>query len=250
MATQPQAQPQLPLFYRNLVPLSSELHAGFGLKPRPNLEFARLTHAVPITVDEFALAQRNYPIVFGTDQVAVPLALVGLREGENLFLEPDGQWRPRAYIPAYIRRHPFMLARLQPDSQMLSLVFDDSWGLVAEDGEQKLFDGTEPSETTKGILKFCEEFEAAVARTRGFMEELGKLGLLMDGQASIQNPGMAEPANFSGFRMVDEKKLQNIRGDQARKMVQNGMMGLIYAHLFSLGQMRELFADLQARPAA
>lgn len=250
MATQPQAQPQLPLFYRNLIPLSSEMHAGFGLKPRPNLEFARLTHAVPITVDEFALAQRNYPIVFGTDEIAVPLALVGLREGENLFIEADGQWRPRAYIPAYIRRHPFMLARLQPDAQVLSLVFDDSWGLVTADGEQKLFDGTEPSDVTKGILKFCEEFEAAVARTRGFMEELKKLGLLMEGQASIQNPGMAEPANFSGFRMVDEKKLQNIRGDQARKMVQNGMMGLIYAHLFSLGQMRELFADLQARPAA
>lgn len=250
MATQPQAAPPLPLFYRNLVPLSSELHAGFGLKSRDNLEFARPTHAVPITVDEFALAQRFYPIVFGTDQVAVPLALVGLREGENLFIEADGQWRPRTYIPAYIRRHPFMLARLQPDAQVLSLVFDDSWGLVAEDGEQKLFEGTEPSEVTRSILKFCEEFEAAVARTRGFMEELNKLGLLMEGQASIQNPGMAEPANFSGFRMVDEKKLQNIRGDQARKMVQNGMMGLIYAHLFSLGQMRELFADLQSRPAA
>ncbi len=250
MATQPQAQPQLPLFYRNLIPLSSDVHAGFGLKPRENLEFARGTHAVPITVDEFALAQRFYPIVFGADEVAVPLALVGLREGENLFLEADGQWRPRAYIPAYIRRHPFMLARLQPDAQVLSLVFDDSWSLITEDGEQKLFDGTEPSEVTKGILKFCEEFEAAVARTRSFMDELNKLGLLMEGQASIQNPGMAEPANFSGFRMIDEKKLQNIRGDQARKMVQNGMMGLIYAHLFSLGQMRELFADLQSRAAA
>ncbi|WP_448582056.1 SapC family protein [Thermaurantiacus sp.] len=250
MATQPQPAPQLPLFYRNLIPLSSEVHAGFGLKVRDNLEFARPTHAVPITVDEFALAQRFYPIVFGTDAVAVPLALVGLREGENLFIEADGQWRPRTYIPAYIRRHPFMLARLQPDSEVLSLVFDDSWGLVAEDGEQKLFDGNEPSELTKGILKFCEEFEAAVARTRGFMEELGKLGLLMDGEASIQNPGMPEPAKFAGFRMVDEKKLQNIRGDQARKMVQNGMMGLIYAHLFSLAQMRELFVDLQGQPAA
>jgi hypothetical protein len=243
-------QPQLPLFYRSLTPLSSELHAGFGLKPRTTLEFARATHAIPITVDEFALAQRFYPIVFGTDEAAVPLALVGLREGENLFLTKDGQWRDRAYIPAYIRRHPFMLARLNPEAQVLSLVFDDSWGLVAEDGDQKLFDGTEPSEVTKGVLKFCEEFEAAVQRTRSFMEELGKLGLLMDGQAQIQNPDMAQPAQFSGFRMVDEKKLQNIRGDHARKMVQNGMMGLIYAHLFSLSQMRELFADLQAAPAA
>jgi hypothetical protein len=79
------------------------------------------------------------------------------------------------------------------------------------------------------------------------MEELGKLGLLMEGQAQVQNPGMAEPASFSGFQMVDEKKLQNIRGDQARKMVQNGMMGLIYAHLFSLGRIRALFDTMQGQ---
>jgi len=244
MASQP--QPQFPLFYRNLVPLNAEAHAGHGVRFRPDLSFARATHAIPVTVDEFALVQRHYPIIFSTEETGVPLALVGLKEGENQFIEADGQWRKGAYVPAYIRRHPFMLARLTPDATVLSLVFDDSWDLVAPDAETKLFDGAEPSDTTKNILKFCEEFEGAIQRTRGFMEELKKLGLLMDGQASIQNPGMDQPANFSGFRMVDEKKLQNIRGDQARKMVQNGMMGLVYAHLFSLGQMKELFAEIQA----
>lgn len=248
MATQP--QPQLPLFYRNLVPLNSEMHLGFGVNPHPDVSWTRGTHAIPVTVDEFALIQRHYPIVFTTDEPGVPLALVGLKEGENMFVTADGQWRERHYIPAYVRRHPFMLARLSPEAEVLSLVFDDSYGLVTADAENKLFNGTDPSDTTKNILKFCEEFEAAIVRTRSFMEELGKLGLLMDGQASIQNPDMAQPAQFSGFRMIDEKKLQNIRGDQARKMVQNGMMGLIYAHLFSLAQMRELFAEMQATGAA
>ncbi|WP_448586832.1 SapC family protein [Thermaurantiacus sp.] len=248
MASQP--QPQYPLFYRNLVPLNAEAHAGHGVRFRTDLSFARATHAIPLTVDEFALAQRHYPIIFSTEAPGVPLALVGLREGENQFVDSEGNWRAGTYVPAYVRRHPFMLARLSPEANVLSLVFDDSWDVVAADAETKLFDGTEPSETTKNILKFCEEFEAAIQRTRGFMEELGKLGLLMEGQASIQNPGMAEPANFSGFRMVDEKKLQNIRGDQARKMVHNGMMGLIYAHLFSLSLMRDLFAELQAAGAA
>lgn len=248
MATQP--QPQLPLFYRNLVPLNTEMHQGFGVKPHTDVNWTRGTHAIPVTVDEFALVQRQYPIVFTTDSPGVPLALVGLKEGENMFVTPEGQWRERHYIPAYVRRHPFMLARLSPEADVLSLVFDDTHGLVTADAENKLFEGTEPSETTRNILKFCEEFEAAIARTRSFMEELGKLGLLMDGQASIQNPDMAEPAQFSGFRMVDEKKLQNIRGDQARKMVQNGMMGLIYAHLFSLAQMRELYAEMQATGTA
>ena len=240
MASQPASQ--FPLFYRNLVPLQTDLHKSFGVKARADMGFARDTHAVPITVGEFAIAQRNFPIVFGTGDSAVPLALVGLREGENLFVDAEGNWRAGAYVPAYLRRHPFMLAKLDPSAEVLSLVFDDSWDLVTEDADQKLFDGTEPTETTKNILGFCEQFEQEIAKTKSFMEEVEKLGLLMEGQAQIQNPGMEQPATFAGFRMVDEAKMQNLRGDQARKMVQNGLMGLLYAHLFSLSQMRELFA--------
>ena len=113
---------------------------------------------------------------------------------------------------------------------------------IGPEASNKLFDADkQPSETTKSIMSFCEGFEQAIARTKSFMEELGKLDLLMEGQAQIQNPGMDQPATFAGFRMIDEKKLQNIRGDQARKMVQNGMLGLVYAHLFSLSNMRVLF---------
>ncbi len=240
MASQPAAQ--LPLFYKNLVPLTSDLHLGHGIQQRTDLSFARATHAIPVTVDEFVMCQRHFPIVFSDGADGVPLALVGLKENENLFVDEAGQWKAGVYVPAYVRRHPFMLARLTPDADVLSLVFDDGAGVVTEDAADKLFDAEkQPSDTTKGILQFCEQFEQAIGRTRSFMEELGKLGLLMDGQAQIQNPGMAEPATFAGFKMVDEKKLQNIRGDQARKMVQNGMLGLVYAHLFSLSQMRELF---------
>ena len=240
MASQPQ---QLPLFYNNLIPLTSDLHADWGLVQRDNLAFARATHAIPITVDEFMVAQRHYPIVFSDQGGGVPLALVGLREGENLFIEENGQWKATAYIPAYVRRYPFMLARLSEDTQVLSLVLDDTAGAIVPDGADKLFDADkQPTDAVKNILQFCEQFEQAVARTRSFMEELNKLGLLMDGQAQMQAPGQPDPARFSGFKMVDEQKLQNLRGDQARKMVQNGMLGLVYAHLFSLSQMRELYA--------
>lgn len=247
MASQPAAQ--LPLFYRNLIPLTSDLHADHGLLQRADLSFARATHAIPVTVDEFVMCQRHYPIVFSDGADGVPLALVGLKEGENLFVDEAGNWQEGTYVPAYVRRHPFMLARLTPDADVLSLVFDDLASLVTGDAADKLFDADkQPSELTRGILQFCEQFEQAIGRTRSFMEELGKLGLLMDGQAQIQNPGMAEPATFAGFKMIDEKKLQNIRGDQARKMVQNGMLGIIYAHLFSLSQMRELFGMVRADP--
>lgn len=242
------AQNVLPLFYGSLVPLSSQFHPNHGLATRDNLNYARPAHAIPLAVDEFAIAQRNYPIVFGLGENPAPLALVGLQEGTNLFLDAEGQWQQGAYVPAFVRRYPFMLAKLTPDAQELSLCFDDTSGLVTADAPDKLFiAGTaDASETTKGILSFCEQFEQAVVRTRGFMEELEKLELLMDGEVTIQQPNMPEPAVYRGFRMVAEDKLQGIRGDQARKMVQSGMMGLIYAHLFSLSQIGMLFEKQQA----
>lgn len=243
MASTPVTQPEqsFPLFYQSVVPLSSQMHAGFGLKLREHVSFTKNTHAIPVTVDEFALCQRNFPIVFGLGDAAAPLALLGLQEGSNLYVDNDGQWEANTYVPAFVRRYPFMLARLSPDTQELSLCFDELSGQLEDGAGDPLFVDGAPSETTKSILTFCEQFEQAVGRTRGFIEELTKLNLLMDGEVTIQREGLAEPAVYRGFRMVDESKLQNLRGDQARKLVQNGMMGLIYAHLFSLSLISPLF---------
>jgi hypothetical protein len=137
-----------------------------------------------------------------------------------------------------------MLAKLRPDSNELSLCFDptsDAVGEFKKDGEA-LFDGEQPTENTKNILKFCEDFEQAGARTHAFVEELAKYDLLMEGEVAIQQEGQEQPFVYRGFKMVDENKLKELRGDELRKMNQNGMLPLIYAHLFSLQMMRELFA--------
>ncbi len=202
------------------------------------------THAIPVTVDEFGLAQRHFPIVFSIGDNPVPIALMGLNEGVNVFLDDEGSvLEPSIYLPAYIRRYPFLLARLNPQSDDLSLCFDPSSGAVGEfeDGEP-LFDGDQPSDATKAILQFCEQFEAAGQRTGAFVEDLIKSDLLMDGEVAIQPEGFEQPFVYRGFRMVDEEKIRNLRGDELRKMNQNGMLPLIYAHLFSLSQMRDIFA--------
>lgn len=243
MASTPASSTQqsLPLFYGGLVPLSSQLHPTHGLKPRSDLAFSRNTHAIPVTVDEFPIVQRFYPIVFGLGDNPAPLALVGLQEGNNLYLGPDNQWEAGQYIPAFVRRYPFMLARLSPQSDDLSLCFDDTAGQIVADEGEPLFNGADPTDTTKSVLAFCEQFEQAVMRTRAFMDELAKLDLLMDGEVTIQREGLAEPAVYRGFRMIAEDRLQNLRGDQARKLVQSGMLGLGYAHLFSLSLISGLF---------
>jgi hypothetical protein len=243
MATAAPNQP-MPLFYNALEPLNAAQHGKMKIRPVEKSPVIGRTHAIPLTVDEFGLAQRHYPIVFSVGEVPVPLALMGLNEGVNVFLDEDGKAHdPTLYIPAYLRRYPFLLARLNQDSDELSLCFDPTSGAVGEfeDGEP-LFDGDQPSDATKAILEFCEQFETAGQRTGAFMDELRGSGLLMDGEVAIQPEGYEQPFVYRGFQMVDEEKLKELRGDELRKMNQNGLLPLIYAHMFSLSQMRDVFA--------
>lgn len=242
MASAPQQS--LPLFYNGLEPLSSEAHADWKVRTQETAPFLIGQHAVPITVDEFALVQRMMPIVFSIGDEPVPLALMGLNEGINVFIDDDGKLTEGfLYVPAYIRRYPYMLARLNPQAQELSLCFDPtSPALGAFDDGQPLFENGQPSAMTKEILGFAEQFEQAGARTQQFMKELKEMDLLIDGETTIQPEGNAQPFVYRGFQMVNEEKLADLRGDQLRKMMKNGMLPLLHAHLFSLSLMRDIFA--------
>jgi hypothetical protein len=244
MATEAPNQ-QLPLLYHALEPLNSNVHRKMKIRSIEKSPVIGTTHAIPATVDEFTLLARHYPIIFAVGDNPVPLALMGLTEGVNAFMDDNGvALEANLYVPAYIRRYPFLLARLTPDCDELSLCFDPTVGAVGEfeDGEPLFEEDGQPSKATKAILEFCEQFEAAGQRTGAFIEDLVKSDLLMDGEVAIQPEGAAQPFIYRGFRMVDEEKLRNLRGDELRKYNQSGLLALIYAHLFSLSQVREIFA--------
>lgn len=241
MASAPQAS--LPLFYNDLMPLNSRDHGTWRSRTTDKAKWLVNQHAIPLTVEEFPQAQRSYPIVFSSGENPVPLALMGLNEGVNVFVDDEGALTGPVYVPAYARRYPFMLAKLQPDSDELSLCFDPTSDLVGEmDEGNVLFENGEPSEVTKGMLEFCRNFEEAGMRTQGFVDELNKHGLLMDGEVAINQPGFEQPFVYRGFKMVDQEKLRDLRGDVLRSMNQNGMLALIFAHLFSLDLISNVFA--------
>lgn len=233
----------LPLFYQDLVPLNSQDHANFHSKTTDRAKWLINQHAVPLTVEEFPQAQRYYPIVFSAGENPVPLALMGLNEGVNVFVSDDGAVTEGIYLPAYARRYPFMLAKLAPDAEELSLCFDPTSDLIgAFDEGSPLFAAGEATEATKAMLGFCEQFEQAGQRTAAFIEELKKHDLLMDGEVGIQQEGVAQPFVYRGFQMVNQEKLREVRGDVLRGWNQSGLLPLVFAHLFSLELVREIFA--------
>lgn len=237
----------LPILYQDLIPLNSQEHADYKMTPSDAAPYLVNQHAVPLTVDEFISASRFLPIIFSAGTDPVPLVLMGLNDGINTIVDDEGKLIGRTYVPAYARRYPWMLARLRPEAEELSLCFDPTSPVIGktETGEQLIDSDGKPTEFTSNILKFCEDFEQAASRTGQFMTELKQLDLLMDGEVSIQIPGVEQPFVYRGFQMVNEEKLRDMRGDQLRKIMQNGMLPLIHAHLFSLQLMREVFEQQQ-----
>ena len=239
MASAPQS---LPLFYNDLAPLNLSDHANWKARAADKATCMISQHAIPLTVEEFPQAARHFPIIFASGENPVPLALMGLNEGINVFVDAEGNVAPNTYVPAYARRYPFLLAKLTPDTTDLSLCFDASTNLLGdfEDGEP-LFTGEEPSEATRNVLQFCEQFEQAGQRTQAFVEELTKHDLLMDGEAAIQQTGVEQPFVYRGFQMVNQEKLRDMRGDVLRGWAQSGLLPLVYAHVFSLDLMSVIF---------
>ncbi len=245
MASAPPA-PNLPLFYKDLMPLNSRDHATWKSRSTDTAPWLINVHAVPLTAEEFPSAQRFTPIIFSNDETPVPLALMGLNEGVNVFVDDAGKLNTaNAYIPAYARRYPFMLAKLSPESDELSLCFDPTSDLLGEQDEGvALFAEGEPSEATTSALEFCKNFEEAGMRTQALVEELNKYQLLIDGEFSIAQPDKPDqPFIYRGFKMVDQEKLRELRGDVLRTWTQSGLLAIIFAHLFSLDLIREIFAQ-------
>ena len=235
----------LPLFYARPEPLDAERHRNLGLRENFGLGFAAQVNAVPVNMIEMPQICHSYPIAFSPDENATPVALLGLRDQENLFIGADGQWTPNTYIPAYIRRYPFIFSEI-PDSDQLTLCVDMNDAAVDAAAEQKFFADGKPTLLAQNALEFCKSYHAAAQQTLAFSQALSKSGLLVDRQAEIQL-GNGQRINFSGFRIVDEQKLADLPEKEFLAWRKNGWLPFLYAHLFSGAQWQRLTAIVRER---
>ncbi len=162
------AEARFPLFYRSLTPLDAARHAGKSLKERIGFEFARSSHAVLLNGSEIEAAARYYPIVFTPSPAAAALSVVGVRRDHNLFVDAAGDWRPSTYIPAYIRRYPFIFHE-SADKQQYTLCIDETSGAIEDGGNRPLFSGGKPTPLVQDALKFCAVFQRDYTSTQSFV---------------------------------------------------------------------------------
>ena len=222
----------LPQFYRDPCVFDVALHGRLRLKPSGRLDFAARTNSIALGANEFYLAQAHYPIVFTIGAAVSAVAVVGLQETRNLFLDPAGTWQAASYVPAYVRRYPFVLVQ-HADREELSLAFDRAAETISEDtGEPLVVDG-KPSLVIQRALDFCAAFQQQVEITRQFAAALAERKLLVENRAQLNLPsGMATA--LSGFQIVDETRVNMLADDVILDWQRRGWLGLVYAHLMSM----------------
>ncbi|HEV2364293.1 MAG TPA: SapC family protein [Caulobacteraceae bacterium] len=225
------------LFYSQPEPLNRETHGNLGLKrlDKP-FAFAATTQVVPLTVGEFPLAALSFPIIFAGEQHQ-PLAVMGLNANENMFVN-DGGFESGVYVPAYIRRYPFVLAN-DPQREQLVVCIDRAAPMLGELPDLAFFDDKgEPTEYTKGCIQFCQDFETEVRRTESFCNLLRELDLFETRKAThtpvLPGGGQGEPQTIAEYFAVSEAKMKALPDAKIRELLDNGALAQIYAHLTSL----------------
>lgn len=226
-----------PAGYGAVVPLDRQRHAGFGLRRDATYAWARTLNAVPVGGAEFFAASRHYPLAFLRDARSGEfraVAVLGLREHENNFVDAAGRWATGHYVPAYVRRFPFCVAPVTEGADTprnLICVQEDQ---LSADTDQALFaaDGT-PTAAWERLQRLIEVVEASHQQTRVLGRRLEALELLVPFEA-LALPQGSLPLRLQGLFRVDEARLPRLPERALRTLLRKGELRAVYAHLLSL----------------
>jgi hypothetical protein len=239
----------LPLFYKNIRALDRAQDGDLKIRQKPDFSFTATSNAIPLVTDEFPYAGADYPIVFAPGATPVPVAVVGLELDKNLMLEPRTKlWRDRCYIPAYIRRYPFILVE-DPDTKQLVLCFEDEAKQLAPDGELPLFNGDNPSEFTKRTLDFCMALRQQGDVTESFVRALQERQLLQPSSVTVTLPQSGRSITMDGFLAIDLPRFQALSSSIIADWHRRDWLGLVHAHLQS-GLRWQKLAEIAEAPQA
>lgn len=230
-------------FYKQPVVLNKDSHKGLRIKSG-DARFASKTSSVPILMAEFPEACLEYPIVFtkSSDGQWMALAITGLTKDSNSFVDASGRWNAR-YIPASVRRYPFILA--EGTDGKLSLAADLSATQFGKDGAPLFDDKGQPTELVTGVLKSLAEFQEQANLTASVAQKLDEAKLLTQQNMQVKLSD-GRNAIVEGVWIVDEAKLRELSNDNILSLFKGGALAAVHAHMMSLRNLVVLLERTEA----
>ena len=231
------------MFYEKPVPLTRQAHgdAGVSAVSEP-FAFMAKQHFVPITAPEFGIAASSYPIIFAGEE-RTPLAVMGIRQQENLFVE-NGTFNQDYYLPAFARRYPFVLANDKDQDRFVVCIDEAAECVTTKSPQQKFFDGEDTSQFTKEAFQFLQDFERDRQATAAMVEEFKALDLFesktMNFQGQNADGSPAPQQKIADYFAVSEAKLRELPADKLKDLHDRGFIAVANAHLISLSNWQRL----------
>ncbi len=221
------------LFYEHVVPVSLERHKDLSIE-RVDFNFAGSVNSVPLTAVEIPHAASEYTIVFaGNDQAITPIVVLGLEDSENRYVADDGSW-PGRYIPAFVRRYPFVFSRSE-DGTTFTLCVDESWAGCNREGRgERLFDDNgERTPYLNNMMEFLKDYQTQFARTQVYCNKLKELDLLepMKVEFTLAN---GDKKALAGFMAASREKLNALPPEKLSELAKTSELELTYNHLSSI----------------
>jgi len=243
MSAEPTLQGEMYLFERpELLDATKHGHMGLVATEGP-FRFAADAWTVPILVSEIATAQKHYPVVFSSIEDPVLLAVLGLEDGPNLFVDAAGNWEPGCYIPAYLRSYPFGFAEAGDDR--VAVIIDAAASAVSDTPAEPFFDNDRLSAATQAKVDLFSRMVAERRKTRDFCRQVVETGLLAGQQAAQTVDG--EQRSIAKYVSVDAAGLEALDAERLWDIHRRGLLAAIYAHIFSLDNWNALLDRHAAR---
>lgn len=226
-----------PLFFTDPVPLTTSLSEKMRISAPDTYLFAAKTNSVPLALTEFELGCRYYPIVFSSQGPSLPIAILGFDHEENIFIESDGRWMAGTYIPAYVRKFPFIFSH-DTEKDVFTLCIDSSC-LTEEDGTE-IYESGKPSKTVEAAIDFSKNFQAAWTESEEFVRVLNQHELLVEKKANVEySSGMK--SSQVGFKVIDKDKFNAlIASGNVPELLNPAVLSGVYAHFVSMNNYQTL----------
>jgi hypothetical protein len=230
-------------FYNNIMILDKEKHKDLRLKVDNNYHIFSNTNALPIAGVEFIEASREHAIAFINyqNEGIIPVYILGLRENENLLLNPDNSWKYR-YIPAFVRRYPYIMVEPNEEGKSVICIDADYEGINDPNGDSIFIqekDEIKPGPPLESAMQMLQDFNTQLTRTREFTKRLEEYDLLQEINPRIN---LADGRDFSlgGIYTIDEEKLLELEDEKALALYRSGEMAWIYNQLGSISNLLRL----------